>query len=256
MILFLQCMDNRYKPYENIISSETTTMDDSSGVNVTTTTEFVEQNTFRQNDDGNMVQSIKTIKRVKTRSYGPSTIIHHRFLPCFGEGKSGQKFNSSDEVMMEFIHHNNNLEHYKDFECVKAIDKKIAALKSKLSQGDNKSNISWKDRVKSVIVKEKENKGTFADKLRDKRDDEPEYKRTLFIDNLPDSFTKKDIADFIGETEGINRINLVKDRETGETRGCAFAVLENEKQVIAAVIRLNRQRIGHNLIMVQQARPK
>lgn len=91
--------------------------------------------------------------------------------------------------------------------------------------------------------------------------EDEEYKRTVFMENIPDDADRNDITDFVCEAAGIDRVvvkrvNVVYD-SSGHSRGKAFAVFTNAKIAAHVIERIDGMVFGqHCIIHAQLAKPR
>lgn len=62
---------------------------------------------------------------------------------------------------------------------------------------------------------------------------------SVFIGNLPFGTTEEDLRDLIAGTAAVDRVTIVKDRETGRSRGFGFATVAAESDMRAVVDKLD-----------------
>ncbi len=60
-------------------------------------------------------------------------------------------------------------------------------------------------------------------------------KFSIFIGNLPFDATEEALMAHISDTAKVQRVTIIKDRETGRSRGFGFATVSSESEVRAAV---------------------
>lgn len=77
-------------------------------------------------------------------------------------------------------------------------------------------------------------------------------KHRLFIANIPYSATENDIRDFLRDYRALG-IRIITDRETGQSRGFAFAELQSADDVEAAVADLDGTDLGGRKAVVKVA---
>jgi RNA recognition motif-containing protein len=78
----------------------------------------------------------------------------------------------------------------------------------------------------------------------------------LYIGNLPHASTEHELQTWL-EEHGfrVESVQVIRDLETGSSRGFAFAELPNVVRASEAIDKLNGQRLeGHN-VRVSEARP-
>lgn len=78
----------------------------------------------------------------------------------------------------------------------------------------------------------------------------------LHIGNLATSTKKEDLQKAFGPYGEITRINVVKDKETGEPRGFAFIEFGSDDAATGAIAGLHDTELLGNEITVRQARTK
>jgi RNA recognition motif-containing protein len=78
----------------------------------------------------------------------------------------------------------------------------------------------------------------------------------LFIGNLPYSVTEDQLNEMIAPHGTIVSLKLITDRETGRSRGIAFAELETEAMAEAVIAALNETEVDGRNIRVNVAQPK
>ena len=202
-------------------------------------------------------------KKTQTSIVGPKSFLARRHISKCGDATLNNDVTTvGDTVYLQPVHkrdHNPD-EDYKNNRRIKAINAEIASILSLMKgykSSDPMAGLSWKQRLnkRSEASDSASTSMTFAEKIRSTRTVEQEWQRTLFIDNIPDDYTQKDLLELLSGCD-VQRVNIVKDRESGDSRGKAFAVLDSEQSVFDAIKMFNRTRIGNQLIMVQQALPK
>ena len=78
----------------------------------------------------------------------------------------------------------------------------------------------------------------------------------LHVGNLSFETTERDLETAFGAFGRVNTVNIVKDRETGRSRGFAFVEMNNQQEASDAIQGLNLQQINGRAITVSEARPK
>jgi RNA recognition motif-containing protein len=79
---------------------------------------------------------------------------------------------------------------------------------------------------------------------------------SIYVGNLPHSTTEDELREVFSQHGEVSSVNVVKDRETGRSRGFAFVEMPNGNEAANAIQQLNLQEIGGRSITVDQARPK
>lgn len=78
----------------------------------------------------------------------------------------------------------------------------------------------------------------------------------LFVGGLPFSSTDEELSELFGAHGTVSSAVIVKDRDTGRSKGFGFVEFENEEEGKAAEKALHNSEIGGRTITVNQARPK
>lgn len=73
----------------------------------------------------------------------------------------------------------------------------------------------------------------------------------IFVGGLPYSLTEGDVLAVFSQYGELVDVNLVRDRETGKSRGFAFLAYEDQRSTILAVDNLNGARVGGRIIRVE-----
>ena len=78
----------------------------------------------------------------------------------------------------------------------------------------------------------------------------------LFVGGLPFATTDDELNELFAAHGKVASANVVRDRETGRSKGFGFVEFENEDEGKAAEKALNGTEVGGRTISVAQARPK
>jgi RNA recognition motif-containing protein len=78
----------------------------------------------------------------------------------------------------------------------------------------------------------------------------------LFVGGLPFSTTDEEMAQLFSQHGTVASAVVVKDRDTGRSKGFGFVEFENDDEGKAAEKALNGSDMGGRSITVNQARPK
>ena len=78
----------------------------------------------------------------------------------------------------------------------------------------------------------------------------------LFVGNIPHSFSEINIAQWFESAGfGVESVEIVKDRSTGNPRGFGFITLKEGVRPSEAIQQLNGQRMAGRLVTVNDATP-
>ena len=78
----------------------------------------------------------------------------------------------------------------------------------------------------------------------------------LYVGGLAYSVSESELETVFSEFGKINSVNIIKDRETGQSKGFGFVEMENDSDAKKAISSLNRKEISGRTIMVNEARPQ
>lgn len=78
----------------------------------------------------------------------------------------------------------------------------------------------------------------------------------IYVGNLSFNATEADLEAAFGEYGQVKSVNIVKDRETGRSRGFAFVEMQDAKEGRDAIEGVNLRQIAGRAITVNEARPR
>ncbi len=78
----------------------------------------------------------------------------------------------------------------------------------------------------------------------------------IYVGNLSFDATEADIEDAFREFGEVSSVSIVKDRETGRSRGFGFVEMRDQQAGQQAIEALNLKQIGGRAITVNEARPR
>lgn len=78
----------------------------------------------------------------------------------------------------------------------------------------------------------------------------------LYVGNLSYDANEQELEDAFARYGTVESVSIIKDRETGRSRGFAFIEMPNSEQARAAIEGLNLERIGERAVTVNEARPR
>src|SRR5437868_812977 len=78
----------------------------------------------------------------------------------------------------------------------------------------------------------------------------------IFVGNLSYQTTQEDLQQAFAQYGGVERVNIVTDRETGQPRGFAFVEMTERRDAETAIAQLNGAEMNGRALNVNEARPK
>ena len=78
----------------------------------------------------------------------------------------------------------------------------------------------------------------------------------IFVGNLSYQTTQDDLHAAFAQYGGVERVNIVTDRDTGQPRGFAFVEMSDSQAAQAAITPLNGSELKGRALNVNEARPK
>src|ERR1700733_15310977 len=80
--------------------------------------------------------------------------------------------------------------------------------------------------------------------------------KNIFVGNLNFGATEDAVRSMFEAYGGVERVNLITDRDTGQPRGFGFVEMSNDGEAERAIAELNGRELGGRAINVNEARPK
>jgi RNA recognition motif-containing protein len=78
----------------------------------------------------------------------------------------------------------------------------------------------------------------------------------IYVGNLSFEATESDVETAFGEFGAVKSVNIVKDRESGRSRGFGFVEMHDRESGLGAIEGLNEQQIAGRNVTVNEARPR
>jgi len=79
---------------------------------------------------------------------------------------------------------------------------------------------------------------------------------SIFVGNLSYSTTQEDLLATFSQFGSVERVNVVRDRDSGQPRGFAFIEMTNATEAQNAISQLNGTELNGRAMNVNEARPK
>lgn len=78
----------------------------------------------------------------------------------------------------------------------------------------------------------------------------------IFVGNLSYQTTQEELHSAFATYGGVERVNIVTDRDTGQPRGFAFVEMTEAQEAQTAITQLNGAELHGRALNVNEARPK
>ena len=78
----------------------------------------------------------------------------------------------------------------------------------------------------------------------------------IFVGNLSFQTTQDDLVAAFSQYGNVERVNIVTDRDTGQSRGFAFVEMSERRDAETAIAQLNGAELNGRVMNVNEARPK
>ena len=78
----------------------------------------------------------------------------------------------------------------------------------------------------------------------------------IYVGNLSFEASESDVENAFGEYGDVTSVNVIKDRETGRSRGFGFVEMGNREAGLNAIKSLDQQDLCGRNITVNEARPR
>ena len=80
--------------------------------------------------------------------------------------------------------------------------------------------------------------------------------KSIYVGNLPHSATEDELQQAFAQYGTVSAVKIVKDRETGRSRGFAFVEMANDNEGNNAIAALNGRELDGRALNINEARPK
>jgi cold-inducible RNA-binding protein len=80
--------------------------------------------------------------------------------------------------------------------------------------------------------------------------------KNLYVGNLPHNTTETELRSAFEAHGAVEKVTLVKDRETGRSRGFGFVEMTNAGEAEKAIAALNGSDLGGRTLTINEAKPK
>jgi RNA recognition motif-containing protein len=80
--------------------------------------------------------------------------------------------------------------------------------------------------------------------------------KNIYVGNLSHSSTESELQQLFQTHGAVQTVTIVKDRDTGASRGFGFVEMTNDAEAEKAIASLNGTQLGGRTLNVNEARPK
>jgi RNA recognition motif-containing protein len=78
----------------------------------------------------------------------------------------------------------------------------------------------------------------------------------LYVGNLPYETSEEDLRTLFAQAGSVQSVDLIKDRDSGRSKGFAFIVMGNQSDLEKAIQIFNNFNLGERQLVVNIARPR
>jgi len=80
--------------------------------------------------------------------------------------------------------------------------------------------------------------------------------KNIYVGNLDFGATEEEVRSLFEQHGAVDKVTLVRDRDSGQSRGFAFVEMTNDAEAEAAIAALNGANLGGRSLNINEARPK
>ena len=80
--------------------------------------------------------------------------------------------------------------------------------------------------------------------------------RKLYVGNLPYETNEQDLQELFAQAGAVETVTVMRDRDTGRSRGFAFVEMASDDDAQKAITELNDRQFGGRRLTVNEARPQ
>ena len=78
----------------------------------------------------------------------------------------------------------------------------------------------------------------------------------LYIGNLSFNATEDQLREMLSQAGKVESVDIIKDRDTGRSKGFAFAVMGTQEEAEKAITMFNEKPLDDRILKVNIARPR
>jgi len=80
--------------------------------------------------------------------------------------------------------------------------------------------------------------------------------KKLYVGNLSYNTNEQDLRTLFGQAGSVETVDLIKDRDTGRSKGFAFIEMATQEEAEKAITMFNGQNLDNRVLKVNIARPR
>ncbi len=80
--------------------------------------------------------------------------------------------------------------------------------------------------------------------------------QSIYVGNLPYSTREEDLREVFEAHGNVENVKIIRDRETGRSRGFGFVEMATEEETNAAISALNGSDLGGRTLKVSLSKPR
>lgn len=80
--------------------------------------------------------------------------------------------------------------------------------------------------------------------------------KNIYVGNLPYEMTEDELHELFSKEGQVTKAQLIRDRQTGQSKGFGFVEMSSDQEAQAAIQKLNGQNLNGRQITVNEARPR
>jgi len=86
--------------------------------------------------------------------------------------------------------------------------------------------------------------------------DKDHMETKLYVGNLPYSATEDSLKELFAQAGEVTSVTLIKDRDTGQSKGFGFVEMKNQEAMEAAIKQFNEYKLDDRALKVNIAKPR
>jgi cold-inducible RNA-binding protein len=86
--------------------------------------------------------------------------------------------------------------------------------------------------------------------------EEEKMETKIYVGNLSYETSESDLRSLFAQSGTVNEVILIKDRDTGSSKGFGFVTMNSEEEANKAIQQFNGQTLGSRELKVNIARPR